>query len=131
VPITQYRASRGFSDYRSLAHEILGKDATQHSIDSDTIQNFLAPRRIGGGVLFSYVDGEAESVTIEGDFNSWNGRGDALLDVDGRGLWQRVITLRGGSYRYRFVADGVAASDPNNGRTEYIEGKGIVSVAEV
>jgi chromosome partitioning protein len=131
VPITQYRGSRGFSDYRSLAHEVLGMDATQRSIDSDTIKNFFAPRRIGGGVLFSYVDGEAETVTIEGDFNSWDGSQDILLDVDGRGLWQRVITLKNGRHSYRFVADGTVCIDINNDRTEYLEGRGIVSVTEV
>lgn len=131
VPITNYRGSRGFYDYKSLASEILGKDATQRSIEADAIQNYLAPRRIGGGVLFSYVDGEAESVTIEGDFNSWDGSNDVLLDVDGRGLWQRVITLRPGEHRYRFIADGAPAVDPSNGRTEFLDGKGLISVAEV
>jgi 1,4-alpha-glucan branching enzyme len=77
------------------------------------------------------MDGEAKSVTIEGDFNSWDGSNDTLLDVDGRGLWQRVITLKSGQHRYRFVADGAASLDPNNGRTEYIEDKGIVSVTEI
>jgi chromosome partitioning protein len=131
VPITNYRGSRGFYDYKSLAGEILGKDATQRSIEADTIQNYLAPRRIGGGVLFSYVDSEAEGVMIEGDFNSWDGSNDVLLDVDGRGLWQRVITLRHGEHRYRFVADGAPSVDPSNSRTEFLDGKGPVSVAEV
>jgi chromosome partitioning protein len=131
VPITNYRGSRGFYDYRSLAGEILGKDATQKSIEADTIENFLAPRRIGGGVLFSYMDGEAETVVIEGDFNSWDGNADVLLDVDGRGLWQRVITLRPGQHRYRFIADGVALTDPSNSSTEYIAGKGMVSLIDI
>lgn len=131
VPLTHYRASRGFYDYRSLANEILGKDATQKSIEADAIQNYMAPRRIGGGVLFSYLDGDAVGVVIEGDFNSWDGSGDRLLDVDGRGLWQRVIALKPGEYRYRYVVDGVPAADPNSPRTEYVEGKGLVSVAGV
>lgn len=131
VPITHYRSSRGFYDYRSLANELLGKDPTQRAIEIDTVENFLAPRRIGGGVLFSYMDDQAETVTVEGDFNSWDGSSDVLLDVDGRGLWQRVVILRPGRYRYRFVADGQPSADPNNSRTEYVEAKGIVSVTEV
>ena len=130
VPISNYRSSRGYYDYRSLAHEMLGDDPTQKSIEVDYIQNFLAPRRIGGGLLFSYLDGEAESVVIEGEFNSWDGGNDVLLDLDGRGLWQRVITLRPGQYRYRFVVDGRAIIDPNNSRTEYVAGKGLVSVID-
>jgi chromosome partitioning protein len=131
VPITNYRGSRGFYDYRSLAHEVLGDSPTQKSIDVEAIQNFLAPRRIGGGVLFSYMDGEAEDVEIEGDFNSWDNTHDTLLDVDGRGLWQRVISIKPGEHRYRFVVDGRAVIDPNNSRTEFEEGRGLVSVAEV
>jgi 1,4-alpha-glucan branching enzyme len=77
------------------------------------------------------VDGDAETVTIEGDFNSWDGGNDVLLDVDGRGLWQRVITLKSGRHSYRFVADGTVCIDVNNDRTEYLEGRGIVSVTEV
>jgi chromosome partitioning protein len=131
VPITHYRGSRGFYDYRSLANEILGNNPTQKSIEIDALQNFLAPRRIGGGILFSYMDGEAQSVVVAGDFNSWNENHDVLLDVDGRGLWQRVITLRSGQHKYRFVVDGRPVTDPNNGRSEYIEGRGLVSVVEV
>jgi hypothetical protein len=131
VPITHYRASRGFYDYRSLANEVLGNDATQKTIEIDAIQNYLAPRRIGGGVLFSYLDPDANHVVIEGDFNSWDGTNDMLLDVDGHGLWQRVISLKPGHYKYRFIADGRPAADPNNAQTEIVEGKGVVSVAEV
>jgi chromosome partitioning protein len=131
VPITHYRGSRGFSDYRSLANEIVGNDPTQKAIETDTVENFLAPRRIGGGILFSYMDSEADSVLVEGDFNTWDANRDALLDVDGRGLWQRVVSLRPGTYRYRFIVDDRTAVDPNNSYTEYVEGKGLVSVIEV
>ncbi len=131
VPITQYRGSRGLSDYKSLANEVAGNDATQKFIETEAMENFLAPRRIGGGILFSYMDSEADSIVVQGDFNSWNGGRDALLDVDGRGLWQRVGSLRPGTYRYRFVVDERTVVDPNNNFTEYVEEKGLVSVVEV
>ncbi len=131
VPITHYRASRGFYDYRSLANELLGNQPTQKEIELDIPHDFLAPRRIGGGVLFSYLNSDAQVVAIEGDFNSWNPKVDLLLDVDGRGLWQRVVPLKSGTYHYRFVVDGTASLDPNNPRTELVEGKGLVSVIEI
>jgi chromosome partitioning protein len=131
IPITNYRGSRGFSDYRSLASEVLGSDPTQKSIEIDAIENFMAPRRMGGGVLFSYADGDAEEVYIEGEFNTWDHSRDALLDADGRGLWQRVVTLRPGKHLYRFVVDGRALIDPNNSKTEFVEGRGLVSVTEI
>ena len=131
VPITQYRVSRGFYDYRSLAHEVLGDSPTQKSMEIDAIEDFLAPRRIGVGILFSLMDGDAEEVEIEGDFNMWDHSHDVLLDVDGRGLWQRVISLKPGEHRYRLVVDGRAVVDPNNSRTEFMEGRGLVSVVEI
>ena len=131
VPITNYRGSRGFSDYRSLAHEVMGSAPTQSAIEVDAIEDFLSPRRMGGGVLFSYVDGDAEEAYIEGDFNDWDHGRDTLLDADGRGLWQRVVSLRPGRHQYRFVVDGRAVVDPNNSRTEFMDGRGIVSVIDI
>ncbi len=131
VPITYYRASRGFADYRSLASEILGNDPTQKSIEVATIANYLAPRRIGGGILFSYVDANAQEVLVEGDFNNWDGNQDMLLDVDSKGLWQRVVALKPGKYSYRYVVDGVQTLDPNNPVTEHTEEHGLVSIIEI
>jgi chromosome partitioning protein len=128
VPITHYRGSRGFYDYRSVANELLGNDPTQKDIEVQTSIDFLAPRRIGGGVLFSYLGSEAEVIAIEGEFNSWDPSSDILLDVDGRGLWQRVVPLRPGTYSYRLVVDGNPVVDPNNPETKYMAGKGQVSV---
>lgn len=128
VPITHYRGSRGFYDYRSVANELMGNEPTQKDIEVQRTIDFLAPRRIGGGVLFSYLGGEAEVIAVEGSFNSWDQSADILLDVDGRGLWQRVIPLRPGSYTYRLVVDGNPIVDPNNPETRYMTDKGQVSV---
>jgi chromosome partitioning protein len=128
VPITHYRGSRGFYDYRSLANELLGKEPTQQDIEVQLSHDFLAPRRIGGGILFSYLSSEAQMVAIEGDFNAWDGASEVMLDVDGRGLWQRVIPLKPKTYNYRVVVDGLPMVDPNNPDTVYLDGKGQVSV---
>jgi 1,4-alpha-glucan branching enzyme len=128
VPITHYRGSRGFYDYRSVANELLGNEPTQKDIEVQATIDFLAPRRIGGGVLFSYLGSEADVIAVEGSFNSWDASSDILLDVDGRGLWQRVIPLRPGSYTYRLVVDGNPIVDPNNPETQHVEDKGQVSV---
>ncbi|MGQ9603975.1 MAG: AAA family ATPase [bacterium] len=131
VPLTFYRSSRGLMDYRSLTCEVLGEDPTQKFLYPIELTEFLMPRKIGGGVLFSYLDPNASEVSIQGDFNDWNSQGDALLDVDGRGLWQRVVAIRPGRYRYMFVVNGVETADPNNPNTENMEGKGLVSVIEI
>lgn len=128
VPITHYRGSRGFYDYRSVANELLGNDPTQKDIEVQSSIDFLAPRRIGGGVLFSYLSTDAEVISIEGDFNSWDSSSDVLLDVDGQGLWQRVVPLRQKAYTYRYLVDGNPIVDPNNPETQYVPGKGQVSV---
>lgn len=131
VPITHYRGSRGFYDYRSVANELLGNDPTQKDIEVQTSIDFLAPRRIGGGILFSYLSTDAQIISIEGDFNAWDPSSDVLLDVDGRGLWQRVVPLRHGAYNYRFIVDGDPIVDPNNPETQYVAGRGQVSVVNL
>jgi chromosome partitioning protein len=128
VPITYYRSSRGFSDYRSVANELMGNNPTQKNIEIQSPIDFLAPRRIGGGVLFSYLNNDADVIAIEGDFNSWDPSADVLLDVDGRGLWQRVVPLRHRQYTYRFIVDGNPIVDPNNPETRHVADRGQVSV---
>ncbi len=128
VPITNYRGSRGFYDYRSVANELLGNEPTQKDIEVQSTIDFLAPRRIGGGVLFSYLSTDAEVIAIQGDFNSWDSSSDVLLDVDGRGLWQRVIPLKHKAHNYRYIVDGNPIIDPNNPESLYVPGRGQVSV---
>ncbi len=119
VPITDFRGTRGYNDYVSLTHEILTGETTQDDFEEiPPLENFLSPRRIGSGVLFSVYEPNAKQVYLAGDFNNWSASEDFMYDSDGNGLWQRMIPLRNGKHRYKYVVDGEYIVDPNNPHTE-------------
>jgi len=62
-------------------------------------------------VSFTLVAPEAKSVLLSGDFNAWNTCSHPLKK-DARGKWEIDITLKPGSYQYRFIVDGSWRNDP-------------------
>jgi len=74
------------------------------------------PRVENGRLVFLYHDDEAQSVSLVGDFNSWD---TALtpLRKDESGLWvAEVEAPRAGSYQYKFIVNGSRwLEDPSNG----------------
>lgn len=107
--------SIGYRDYMGLATEIFergwkggeGHDETQ---SSGSEKRFGGPREVSGGILFQYLAPQAKEVLLAGDFNQWVG--EPLLRRNGDGLWQRIIPLRRGGYRYKFLVDGEWELDP-------------------
>lgn len=65
----------------------------------NTNQQLIATR-------FTYVDNEASSVAVAGDFNEWNPDPLKPRMVDGQRVWTGVIPLREGEHQYMFVIDG-------------------------
>jgi serine protease AprX len=74
------------------------------------------PRIENGRLLFLYHDDAAESVSLAGDFNSWNRAANPLTQEES-GLWSTKIDgPEAGRYGYKFVVDGQRwLEDPNNG----------------
>jgi serine protease AprX len=74
------------------------------------------PRVENERLVFLYHDDQAESVSLVGDFNSWN---TALtpLRKDDSGLWvAEVEAPKAGKYQYKFIVDGSRwLEDPSNG----------------
>jgi serine protease AprX len=74
------------------------------------------PRVENGRLVFLYHDDEALTVSVVGDFNSWN---TALtpLRKDESGLWlAEVEAPKAGKYQYKFIVDGSRwLEDPSNG----------------
>jgi serine protease AprX len=74
------------------------------------------PRVENGRLVFLYHDDEALTVSLVGDFNSWN---TALtpLRKDESGLWlAEVEAPKAGKYQYKFIVDGSRwLEDPSNG----------------
>ena len=74
------------------------------------------PRVEKGRLVFLYHDDEATSVSLVGDFNSWN-TARTPLRKDESGLWlAEVEAPRVGTYQYKFIVDGSRwLEDPSNG----------------
>ena len=62
--------------------------------------------------MFTIEADHAAQVQVMGDFNDWNLEGSEMERVDG--IWQKVVTLPPGRYRYRYIVDGRWQSDPLN-----------------
>ncbi len=117
------------SEHESVPEEA----AAATSAPSDDVEIWdpeeLRPKKVLGGILFSFLNREALSVLIAGDFNRWVA--EPLLQIDeNSGLWQKVIPINEGSYRYKFLVDDVWQTDPFNPRNETNPYGGIDSVLQ-
>jgi len=103
VPIAQYcRRCAGFDDYQALAAEVLRQEAGWPSALVEAPQ----------AVTFTFEAPYAQHVHLAGDFNDWAVDGNEMELVDG--VWTKVVQLRPGRYRYRYVVDGRWQNDPLN-----------------
>jgi chromosome partitioning protein len=132
VPICDYcRRCVGFDDYLNLAREILQQESTmpgieihetveqEENIGRDTLNIYApaaAPIQTKDGVLFTLKSPEAHSVQLAGDFNSWMPEGNEMEFSNG--VWQKMLALAPGRYRYRYVVDGRWQKDPLNSSVE-------------
>ncbi|HSJ24822.1 MAG TPA: isoamylase early set domain-containing protein [Longimicrobiales bacterium] len=57
-------------------------------------------------VQFTLDAGNAQSVSVAGDFNDWSVESGALRDVDGSGVFRGLIAVTPGVHKYMFVVDG-------------------------
>lgn len=72
-----------------------------------------APVLSGRGVLFRLSAPDAHSVSIVGDFNSWDPTATPMEKQGG--IWSIKINLPYGSkYYYQYVVDGYIIPDPDN-----------------
>ena len=107
--------SIGYRDYMSLATEILerewkGSALSEQAVVSDSGRHSIRPQKVSGGILFQYFAPQAKEVLLAGDFNHWIAQ--PLFRRQGDGIWQRVVSLRKGGYRYKFIVDGEWELDP-------------------
>lgn len=132
VPICDYsKRCAGFEDYQSLAREILQQESelslaesagirdrknSAHEGMPDNIPLPSAPIPTNSGVLFTLKAPEALRVQLAGDFNSWVPDGNEMEFSNG--IWQKMLALAPGRYRYRYVVDGHWQRDPLNARAE-------------
>jgi len=80
-------------------------------------QSELSPKKVLGGVLFSFVNQGATSALIAGDFNRWVAEPLILVD-ETFGLWQKIIPISSGTYHYKFLVNDAWQPDPFNNVSE-------------
>lgn len=108
------RESQPFKDYLNLALEFLEREWNLlYPIEElgwgNVMRTKFGPRRAVGGILFQCQNPSAACVEVAGDFNSWVAEPMAKRDL---GLWQKVIPITAGEFRYKFIVDGEWQIDP-------------------
>ena len=119
--------SSGYRDYASLAKELSGMRAGKLKKTRRSKKN--SPVVTDAGVLFSYYSPEAEKVYVVADFNEWKEDHTPLQNIEGTGVWQKIVPLKKGRFEYKFFVDGRWITDPDNpnrassefGENSYIE----------
>ncbi len=64
-------------------------------------------------VTFTVRAEPGSSVSVAGDFNSWDPQNKVLADKDGSGLFKAALSLAPGTYEYKFVINGTWCVDPD------------------
>lgn len=107
------RNSSGAKDYLALTREVLSmKKLKKAKTQSDG--RFLRPVITKDGVLFTYYSPKASQVHVVADFNNWKVGQLLMENVEGTGMWQRLVPLKKGKYEYKFFVDGQWLNDPDN-----------------
>lgn len=113
--IVQYdRGSGAFRDYFNLAVEYLERQWDRvlppKKLGWDSVvQSHLGPKKVHGGILFQTVSKTARTVELAGDFNNWVPE-PMMRREDG--LWQKIVSITAGTYRYKYIVDGEWQIDP-------------------
>ena len=95
------------------------------------LAKFYGVRQTENGILFRAHYPHAEKVYLAGDFNGWNPARTPLTQQEMDNVWQVVLPLQPGSYRYRLVVDNRWQRDPFNDQVEVNPFGELNSVVEV
>lgn len=129
LPISQFdRQCAGYNDYRALGREVLQLPEKELSVQ--TLQ-YMGPRPVRNGVLFSYKAPDVQSMKLVGDFNNWTPDEGSELRKEENGVWKKVVPLPPGRYHYKFIVDGEWKEDLHNPNYIINEFGGIDSVVDV
>lgn len=107
--------SQACRDYTNLALEYLERTWESlypvHELGwGNVLRNRFGPRKAVGGMLFQCQSPGAQEVEIAGDFNSWIP--EPMIQRMVPGVWQKIIPMPDGEFRYKFIVDGEWQLDP-------------------
>jgi len=63
-------------------------------------------------VPFEFLAPAAQEVHLAGDFNNWDASSNPMRE-DKKGIWKIFLSLKPGTYEYRFLVDGNWENDPS------------------
>jgi len=95
--------------------------------DPYTIKDSSPPKVTAEGVLFTYKppDKGVKDVRVSGDFNNWEKPIPMIENAYGifyilyRETGEKKVVLNQGTYRYRYLIDGIWFKDPKNPKSVY------------
>jgi chromosome partitioning protein len=93
-------------------------DPATHEEIERKIEKILGVQILHEGVRFALRAPDARQVQLAGDFNNWSPDATPLRTGDGDGIFEAMLPLTPGRYRYRVVIDGQWQHDPHN---DYVE----------
>ena len=143
------KRSTGAEDYAALSDEIVRLDAARdaeatnassltgrvleegHAVFSGKGRMEELPGPDAKEVAFVIEAPTAEDVHVVGDFNDWEVNDESKLARRENGYWEKLMKLRPGRYRYKFVVDGEWTLDARNEECERNEFGTFDSVTEV
>ena len=82
------------------------------------LAKFYGVRQTKQGIIFRAHYPHAEKVCLAGDFNGWDPAQTPMARHQHDNIWQVVLPLTSGCYRYRLVVDNRWQRDPFNDRIE-------------
>jgi 1,4-alpha-glucan branching enzyme len=115
---------------RLLVEEIACGEGT--SEPSDRASHLYGVRQTTQGVLFVQPAAGARHVAVAGDFNRWSLTANPMRYNPQLDVYQAIVEMAPGTYRYRLVVDGRWLPDPYNPhqhRNEYGELSSVLTVA--
>ncbi len=102
--------------------------AKSNSTELKKVANLPAGRQ-ERKIAFRYRSSKPKSVFLVGDFNKWNKKANPMKQGQNF-VWETILMLNNGEYKYAFVVDGKRINDPNNRKTVHLKG-GKASVLKV
>jgi len=119
TPISEFDSRcNAFDDYQRLAHEILSQeDAVLKRHGKRYSRTSRAKKKEERAVVFTIQAPANAKVQIAGDFNGWNP--EALHYRDNHGIpgWRKRVSLKPGTYQYKYLVNGQWITDPANNET--------------
>ena len=134
--IAEYNKScAGFRDYQDLAMEILIEEPEMEEkgftlgalLEAEGLLELPVEREI----VFKLEAPESAMVQIAGDFNEWVPESLHFTESQGRPLWHKSISLRQGSYEYKYLVEDLWIPDPDNETTAADAYGGVNSVINI